>query len=107
MTYKRSKLGKTGSQRYALAMPIISFYPWTYKKHLERVEIDRKFDFRSFFPNRLFLDIRMAYRLYEFKIIYIGIMGVKCIVLSIPHISFHPEPLEVYFRRVETTSNST
>ena len=72
-------------------MPTISFYPWTYKKNLQRVEIDRKFNFHSFFPNRLFLDICMENRLYDIKMDYIGIMGVKCIVFLIPHINFHPE----------------
>ena len=82
-------------------MPTIIFYPSTYKKNLEMVEIDSKFDFRSFFPNRLFLDICMENRPYGIKMDYIGIVGVKCIVLSISHISFHPEPLEAGFRMVE------
>ena len=43
----------------------------------------------------------MANDLYDFKINYIGIMGVKCIALSIPHISFYPKPLEACFGRVE------
>ena len=43
----------------------------------------------------------MKNQLYDTKMDYIGIMGVKCIALSIPHISFHPESLEACFQRVE------
>ena len=94
-------IGKIGPQRYALSISTISFYHWTYKKNLERVEIDRNFDFRGFFPNRLFLDICMPNGLGGIKMHQIGTILVKCDDLSIATISFYPRPLEKFLQEVE------